>query len=93
MQKVLARLDPLKPMHHERLAAWFAAQNEHAAALAELRVVLALEPHDRAAAHYRIANTLHQLERTEEARHELLKALEIAPRYSPALALLLEINQ
>ena len=55
--------------------------------------MLALDPHDKATAHFNVASTLHALDRTEEARLELLKSLEIAPRYRPALALLIEMNQ
>jgi tetratricopeptide (TPR) repeat protein len=60
--------------------------------LAEYRDVLALSPHDQASAHYKVALALHGLDRIEEARRELLYALEIAPRYRAALSLLVEIN-
>ena len=93
VQSSLARLDPLKAEHHALLGNWLAASNRPDEALTEFQAVLALQPHDRATAHYQVANTLHQLNRTEEARRELLYALEIAPRFSPALSLLVEINQ
>ncbi|MCZ6658739.1 MAG: hypothetical protein O7C67_15715 [Gammaproteobacteria bacterium] len=55
--------------------------------------MLALAPHDKAGAHYKLASALHQLNRIEEARREVLYALEIAPRFRPALSLLVEISQ
>ena len=90
---ILARIDPLVPEHHAELGALAAALGEHENALAEHRAVLALDPHDKAAAHYQVASALRALNRTDEARIEVLKALEIAPRYSPALALLVELTQ
>ena len=93
VQQVLARLDPLKTEHHATLGAWLTEYNLHDKALTEYQAVLALEPHDKATAHYQIASALHHLDRTEEARRELLYALEIAPRFSPALSLLMEINR
>ncbi|MEJ2086989.1 MAG: tetratricopeptide repeat protein [Gammaproteobacteria bacterium] len=92
-QFVLARIDPLQAAHHARLGDLAAALGKHDAALAEYRAVLALGPHDKAAAHFHVASTLHALKRNDEARLEVLKALEIAPRYSPALALLVELTQ
>jgi tetratricopeptide (TPR) repeat protein len=93
VQSALVRLDPLKAEHHALLGNWLAETDRQDQALTEFQAVLALEPHDRATAHYQVASTLHQLNRTEEARRELLYALEIAPRFSPALSLLVEINQ
>jgi hypothetical protein len=56
-------------------------------------MVLALEPHDKAAAHYHVATALNALGRTDEATRELLLALEIAPRYPEGLKLLQEIGR
>ena len=93
VQQVLARLDPLKTEHHVTLGEWLTEYNLHGKALTEFQAALALEPHDKATAHYQLASTLHHLDRTEEARRELLYALEIAPRFAPALSLLMEINR
>jgi tetratricopeptide (TPR) repeat protein len=93
VQRTLVRLDPLTAAHHATLGDWASKAGAYDEALTEYRAVLALAPHDRATAHYQVASTLHELGRTEEARRELLYALEIAPRFSPALSLLVEINQ
>jgi len=76
----LARLDPLGGEHHEALGALATATGRHEEALTEYRMALALDPHDKARAHYQVAATLHTLGRTDEATRELLLALEIAPR-------------
>ncbi len=93
VQSVLARAAPLVAGHHATLGDWLSAVGRHAEALTEYESVLALAPHDKASAHYKLASTLHQLNRIEEARREVLYALEIAPRFRPALSLLVEINQ
>ncbi len=93
VQSVLVRAAPLVAEHHATLGDWLSAAHQHSTALSEYRAVLALLPHDAASAHFHIANSLHELNRIEEARRELLYALEIAPRFAPALSLLVEINQ
>ena len=50
------------------------------------------QPHDRADAHYRLAQAYRRLDRLAEARRHVLYALEIAPRFRAALSLLLEIE-
>jgi tetratricopeptide (TPR) repeat protein len=50
-----------------------------------------MNPHDQAAAHYRLANAYFRLENREKSREHLLYALEIAPHYREAQDLLLEI--
>ena len=62
-------------------------------ALDEYLAAQSLDPHDTADAHYRIARAYHRLNDTEHARRHVLLALEIAPRFSDALSLLLEINR
>lgn len=78
----------LRAEHGDRLG----AAGRPADALEAYRAALALGPHDRAHAHLRIARTLLQLGHVEQARREVLQALEIAPRYGEALDLLLELN-
>ncbi len=76
---------------HGRLGDWLLALDRPAEALVEYQVTLAMEPHDRAAAHLRLARAHHQLEQTDQTRQHVLAALEIAPHYRPAQQLLLEI--
>jgi tetratricopeptide (TPR) repeat protein len=60
-------------------------------ALGEFQVALKLNPPDRAAAYYRIAQALQMAQRHTEAKKNVLLALEIAPNFRPAQQLLLEL--
>jgi tetratricopeptide (TPR) repeat protein len=92
VQRTAVRAAPLIADLHAGLGEQLSRMGEHAEALQEYRSVLALKPHDLAVAHFNVAAALHALDQPDEARHELLQALEIAPRFKPALALLLEMN-
>ena len=72
----------------DRLLAHGAARE----ALGEYLAYRSLQPHDQANAHYRLARAHFALAETEAARREVLLALEIAPSYTDALRLLLDIN-
>ena len=78
---------------HNQLGDWLLESGQAGAALTEFEVVLALTPHDLAAAHYRIARAHHALDQPDATRRHLLTALEIAPHYRPAQKLLLEITR
>ena len=54
-------------------------------------MLLALNPPDKAGSHYRIASALALEGQSEEARHHVLLALEIAPTYQDAQQLLLKL--
>jgi tetratricopeptide (TPR) repeat protein len=56
------------------------------------RALLALGPTDRADAHFQLAKALARAGEPTEARTQVLRALEIAPSYEPALDLLLELR-
>ncbi|HJQ26374.1 MAG TPA: tetratricopeptide repeat protein [Blastocatellia bacterium] len=58
----------------------------------EFRVVVALAPADQAAAHYDLARALDAGGNRAEARHEVLRALEIAPGFDKAQELLLKLR-
>lgn len=77
---------------HERLAGLAARTGNHAMAVRERRAVLALRPTDVAGARYALAIALRDAGRREEARREVLRALEIAPNYERAQELLLELR-
>jgi hypothetical protein len=55
--------------------------------------VLALEPRDLAQMHHRLARSLIEIGQWQEARRQVLMALEEAPRYREAHRTLLEIVQ
>jgi tetratricopeptide (TPR) repeat protein len=82
---------PLDEDLHARLGDWWLAQQQASRALLEYQVLLAMNPHDQAAAHYRLATAYLQLEDLGKTREHLLYALETAPHYREAQQLLLEI--
>ena len=61
-------------------------------AVRERKAVVALEPTDRAQAHYQLALAHMNAGQAAEARTQVLRALEVAPNYEDALELLLEIR-
>lgn len=76
---------------HQQLGDLFMGDGEAATAVREYRALLALQPPDRAAAHYQLARALLRLGRRVEAKAEVLSSLEIAPEFEPAQELLLTL--
>ena len=62
-------------------------------ALAEFEILLALDPVDKAAANLKIAQAWNALGDADKTMEYLLTALDIAPQYRPAQALLLELSR
>ena len=60
-------------------------------ALREFSIALALQPHDKATAYFRMAKAHYALGNRPEAQQQLLLALDVAPNYRPAQRLLLEL--
>ncbi len=77
---------------HERLAGLYEASDAWEAAVRERLAVLALEPVDRAEALYQLARAHWRAGDRDAARTRVLEALDIAPGFSAALDLLLEIR-
>jgi len=84
---------PEDPELHKRLGDLWLAQNNLPGAIREYQAVLATRPLDQAGAHFELANALRKANRVEEARDQVLLALEAAPGYKPAQRLLLEISK
>jgi len=82
---------PLDEGLHARLGDWLLEQRRAPEALQEYRALLAMHPHDQAAAHYRLARAYLALGDSARTREHLLYALETAPHYREAQQLLLEI--
>lgn len=76
---------------HQQLGDLLMGEGEAAMAAREYRALLALQPPDRAAAHYQLARALLRLGRRVEAKAEVLSSLEIAPGFEPAQELLLTL--
>ena len=82
---------PLDAEVHTALGDWMLAEGMAEGALREFQALLAMNPHDLAGTHYRLATTFSELEDQARTREHLLYALEIAPHYREAQQLLLEI--
>ncbi len=89
----LNMVDPFDVELHSTLGDWLLEEGDYTLALTEYKVALAMEPHDKAAAFYRIANANYFLQQYDDARKNVLSALEIAPHYRPAQKLLLETTR
>ncbi len=62
-------------------------------AMREFQAVLAGGTVDQAGAHYELARAMQAAKRTDDARNEVLAALEMAPNFKPAQKLLLELSE
>ncbi|REJ83344.1 MAG: hypothetical protein DWQ36_23805 [Acidobacteria bacterium] len=82
---------PMEPVHHRRLAELSRQQRRWDLAVREQRAFLALGPPSVPQARYDLALTLRDAGRPEEARREVLLALELAPDFVAAQELLLEL--
>ena len=87
----LIMVTPLDAEVHTTLGDWMLAEGMADGALREYRALLAMNPHDLAGAHYRLATAYFELEDQARTREHLLYALETAPHYREAQQLLLEI--
>jgi len=85
-------VDPSEPEVHARLAELAEARGETAMAVREWRVLVALDPADPVTAYYRLARAELAAGNREAARKAVLRALEQAPGFEPALELLLELR-
>jgi tetratricopeptide (TPR) repeat protein len=93
---VLERLNYIYPMvnaAHESLGDLWFAQGNAAGAVREFAAVVAHNPVDPAKAHYDLARAYHLNHQNEQAKDELLSALETAPGYRQAQKLLLELSE
>ena len=89
--EAILQVAPLDNDLHIQLGDWLLAEQMPEVALREYEASLAMNPHDQAAAHYRLATAYRQLEDDASTLSHVLYALEIAPHYREAQQLLLEI--
>jgi tetratricopeptide (TPR) repeat protein len=87
----IAAIDPFDAEAHGMLGRLAMQRSEPEVAEREFRAVLALNPVDRAAAITDLAESYLRGGKRAEAKKETLAALEIAPSYERAQALLLEL--
>ncbi|MBT8444757.1 MAG: hypothetical protein KJO13_08415 [Gammaproteobacteria bacterium] len=84
-------VDPLNLELHGELGDLLMAEDRAAEALLEYSVALALKPHDKATAYYRLARAHNALGDREASQDQLLLALDVAPNFRPAQRLLLDL--
>lgn len=77
---------------HDHLAALYARSGDKQGVVRARRALVALNPVDRAAAHYELAVALLDIGDRAGARTEVLRALEVAPSYPAAQELLLRLK-
>jgi cellulose synthase operon protein C len=98
-KKAAAALDRLNYIYpedeelHRRLGDLWLAQNNVTGAIREYKALIACKPVDTAASHYQLAKAYKIANRLDEARDEVIAALEVAPGYKPAQRLLLELSK
>jgi len=93
---VLARLNFIYPQDeelHRRLGDLYMSDSKTEAAAVEYRAAIAMKPLDTATARYNLARALRTTGKNEEAKEELLMALESAPGFRPAQRMLLELSK
>jgi len=89
--QAIIQVDPLDAELHGNLGELLLGQKQAVDALREFEVSLALEPHDKATAYFRLAQSHHALGSISKSRESLLQALDVAPNFRPAQRLLLEL--
>jgi tetratricopeptide (TPR) repeat protein len=84
-------VDPLDQEVHGQLGDLLMTAGRADEALREYTVALALNPHDKATAYYRLATAHNALGDRSTSQDQLLMALDVAPNFRPAQKLLLEL--
>ncbi|MCS6816788.1 MAG: tetratricopeptide repeat protein [Blastocatellia bacterium] len=90
LEAILA-ISPLDRDVQAQAGEFYLEQNQPERAVRAFSAVLHLNPPDRAEAHYQLARALLAKGARAEARREILRALEIAPGFEKAQALLLKL--
>ena len=85
-------VDPLVPPPYRFLAQASERTGESPAAITAYRALLQMDPPDPAQTHFLLAQALHRVG-DPGARRQVLEALEEAPRFQPALKLLLDLSK
>jgi tetratricopeptide (TPR) repeat protein len=84
-------VNPLVPSPHRQLARAAEHLGERDEAITAYRALALLDDSDPAELHFRLARLLREAGKTAEARREVLKSLEEAPRFLDSHRLLLEL--
>jgi tetratricopeptide (TPR) repeat protein len=86
-------ISPFEAAVHERLAALHGRLGDRPGVVRARRALVALDPTDRPEALYQLALALQAAGDAPGARREVLRALEIAPRFQRAQELLLRLHE
>lgn len=86
-------VDPLDQELHGTLGDLLLDADRADEALTEFTIALALDPHDKATAYYRMARAHNALGDRAASQDQLLLALDVAPNFRPAQRLLLELKR
>ena len=86
-------VNPLLPAAHRALATAAEEFKDRKVAITARRALLLLDTLDVAEQRYRLAKLLAEDGQLPAARNEVVRALEEAPRYRAALALLLDVSR
>jgi tetratricopeptide (TPR) repeat protein len=78
---------------HRRLGTLLLEAGDADGAVREGKALLALKPADTAESHYELAKALKAAHRVDEAKDQVVMALEAAPGFKPAQQLLLQLSQ
>jgi tetratricopeptide (TPR) repeat protein len=78
---------------HRMLGRLLLARGDAGQAVREFSAVLTLKPADTAESHYDLAKALRAAHRDDEAKDQVVLALEAAPGFKPAQQLLLQLSQ
>jgi tetratricopeptide (TPR) repeat protein len=92
---ILERLNYIYPMRgdqHQLLGELWLDEDNASGAIREFQALLAAKPIDLAQAHYDLARAFNLNHQPDEARSELIDAMEIAPGFRPAQKLLLQLS-
>jgi tetratricopeptide (TPR) repeat protein len=84
-------VNPLIAAPHRQLARAAEELGDREEAVAAYRALVLLDDSDPAGTHYHLARLLRQGGKKDEARREVLKSLEVAPRFLEAHRLLVEL--
>ncbi len=84
---------PLGEEPHRKLGELYITAGNKDGAIREFGAAVASKPPDEAGARFNLAKALLSAERKEEAKDQLLMALEIAPGFKPAQKMLLELSR
>ncbi len=88
--RALTLVAPLEAELHADYGDWLLALGRAEEAIAEYQALLAMNPHDKADAHFRLAKAYRDAGDAQRSREHLLYALEIAPHFREAQDMLLE---